>query len=52
MANVFSKVGKRTPVTSRFSTIAGNMGSPDAVRDLRGITFKYEATVFNFLGII
>lgn len=48
MANVFSKIGKRTPVTSRFSTIAGNMGSPDAVRDLRGITFKCGATLFDW----
>jgi catalase len=41
MAKVFSQVGKRTPVTARFSTIAGNLGSPDAVRDLRGLGFKY-----------
>lgn len=40
MAKLFDKVGKRTPVSARFSTIAGNAGSPDAVRDLRGLGFK------------
>lgn len=41
MASVFSEVGKRTPVTARFSTIAGNLGNADSVRDLRGLAFKY-----------
>lgn len=41
MAKVFSKIGKRTSVTARLSTIAGNLGNPDAVRDLRGLGFKY-----------
>jgi catalase len=41
MAKVFDTVGKRTPVTGRFSTIAGNLGNPDTVRDLRGLAFKY-----------
>ncbi|KXN88045.1 Catalase [Leucoagaricus sp. SymC.cos] len=40
MAKVFSKVGQRTPVTARLSTIAGNLGNPDSVRDLRGLGFK------------
>ncbi|KAG2142959.1 catalase-like domain-containing protein [Suillus clintonianus] len=40
MAKVFSDVGKRTPVTARFSTIAGNLGNADTVRDLRGLAFK------------
>lgn len=40
MAKVFSEVGKRTPVTARFSTIAGNLGNADTVRDLRGLAFK------------
>lgn len=43
MAKVFSTIGKRTPVTARFSTIAGNLGSPDTVRDLRGLAFKCVA---------
>lgn len=48
MADVFSKVGKRTPVTARFSTIAGNLGNPDSVRDLRGLAFKYDL----FLNVV
>lgn len=40
MADVFSHVGKRASVTARLSTIAGNLGNPDAVRDLRGLGFK------------
>lgn len=40
MASVFSEVGKRTPVTARLSTIAGNLGNADTVRDLRGLAFK------------
>lgn len=41
MADFLSKVGKRTSVTARFSTIAGSLGAADAVRDLRGLGFKY-----------
>ncbi|KAF9452129.1 catalase-domain-containing protein [Macrolepiota fuliginosa MF-IS2] len=40
MADVFSEVGKRTPLTARLSTIAGNSGNADSVRDLRGLAFK------------
>ncbi|KAG2138415.1 catalase-like domain-containing protein [Suillus bovinus] len=40
MATLFSEVGKRTPLTARFSTIAGNLGNSDTVRDLRGLAFK------------
>jgi len=42
MAAFLSKVGKRTPVTARFSTIAGSLGAADAVRDLRGLGFKFR----------
>lgn len=41
MAKVFNTIGKRTPVTARLSTIAGNLGNADAVRDLRGLSYKY-----------
>jgi catalase len=40
IADMFQKVGQRTPLTARLSTIAGNLGSPDTVRDLRGLGFK------------
>ncbi|XP_018112368.1 catalase, gene 1 L homeolog isoform X1 [Xenopus laevis] len=39
-AKVFEKVGKRTPVAARFSTVAGEAGSPDTIRDPRGFAVK------------
>ena len=35
-AAFLSEVGKRTPMFARFSTVAGEMGSADTVRDPRG----------------
>ncbi len=32
-ANFLNQVGKRTPVFVRFSTVAGELGSADTVRD-------------------
>jgi catalase len=40
-AKVFSKVGKRTEVLGRFSTVAGEKGSADTVRDVRGFALKF-----------
>jgi catalase len=37
----FSAVGKRTPVFTRFSTVAGERGSADTVRDVRGFAVKF-----------
>ncbi len=37
----FAKVGKKTPVFVRFSTVAGERGSADAVRDVRGFAVKF-----------
>ena len=37
----FSKSGKRTPVFVRFSTVAGERGSADTVRDVRGFAIKF-----------
>ena len=34
-ARVLSKVGEKTPVFVRFSTVAGNAGSSDLARDVR-----------------
>lgn len=39
-ARVLSKVGERVPVFVRFSTVAGNAGSPDLARDVRGFAVK------------
>jgi catalase len=40
-ASVFSAAGKRTPVFVRFSTVAGERGSPDTPRDVRGFAVKF-----------
>ncbi|MBE7929193.1 catalase [Pseudomonas saudiphocaensis] len=40
-AALFSKVGKRTPMFARFSTVAGERGAADAERDIRGAALKF-----------
>jgi catalase len=40
-AKVFEKVGKRTPIAIRFSTVGGESGSADTVRDPRGFAMKF-----------
>ena len=40
-ASLFSKAGKRTPVFVRFSTVAGERGSTDTARDVRGFAVKF-----------
>jgi len=40
-ADVFSEAGLRTPVFVRFSTVAGNEGSSDLARDVRGFATKF-----------
>lgn len=40
-ASLFSKVGKRTPLFARFSTVAGGAGSVDTPRDVRGFAVKF-----------
>ncbi|KAI1407968.1 heme-dependent catalase [Hypoxylon sp. FL1857] len=39
-AAFLSEVGKRTPLFVRFSTVAGERGSAETVRDTRGFAFK------------
>ena len=39
-ADVFSEAGLRTPAFVRFSTVAGNKGSADLARDVRGFAVK------------
>lgn len=41
MAAPFSEDGKCTPVFARFSTVAGERGSADTVRDVRGFAVKF-----------
>ncbi|KAJ1524757.1 hypothetical protein ONE63_009635 [Megalurothrips usitatus] len=40
-AKVFAQVGKRTPIAIRFSTVGGESGSADTVRDPRGFAVKF-----------
>jgi len=40
-AKVFSRIGKRTPVAIRFSTVGGESGSADSARDPRGFAVKF-----------
>ena len=40
-ADVFSAVGKKTPVTARFSTVVHERGSPESLRDIRGFSVKF-----------
>ncbi len=39
--SMFSKLGKRTPMFARFSTVAGSKGAPDTARDPRGFALKF-----------
>ena len=47
-AKLFSKVGTRTPVFARFSTVAGGAGSVDTPRDVRGFAVKFYTEEGNF----
>jgi catalase len=40
-ADIFSEVGKKTELFSRFSTVAGERGAADAERDIRGFALKF-----------
>ncbi|MEP7365054.1 MAG: catalase, partial [Acidobacteriota bacterium] len=39
-ADLFQRAGEKTPAFVRFSTVAGNKGSPDLARDVRGFAVK------------
>ena len=47
-ASFLSQVGKRTDVFARFSTVAGEQGFPDTVRDPRGFALKFYTDEGNF----
>jgi catalase len=47
-ASFLSEVGKRTPVFARFSTVAGEQGYPDTVRDPRGFALKFYTQHGNY----
>ena len=47
-ANFLNKVGKKTPVFLRFSTVAGESGASDVVRDPRGFAIKFYTEEGNY----
>ncbi|EEZ97738.1 catalase [Tribolium castaneum] len=51
-AKVFAHVGKKTPIAVRFSQVAGEMGYPDTVRDIRGFAVKFytEDGIWDLVG--
>jgi catalase len=47
-ATVFAEAGKKTPVFVRFSTVAGERGSADTARDVRGFAVKFYSDEGNW----
>jgi catalase len=47
-ATVFAQAGKTTPVFVRFSTVAGERGSADTARDVRGFAVKFYSDEGNW----
>lgn len=47
-AAFLSEVGKQTPMFIRFSTVAGELGSADTVRDPRGFAVKFYTEEGNY----
>ncbi|MDQ2723992.1 MAG: catalase [Actinomycetota bacterium] len=47
-ASFLAEVGKRTPMFARFSTVAGEQGYPDTVRDPRGFALKFYTDEGNY----
>ncbi|MBY9078563.1 catalase KatA [Paenibacillus sp. HN-1] len=47
-AAFLSQIGKRTPMFIRFSTVAGELGSADTVRDPRGFAVKFYTEEGNY----
>ncbi len=40
-ARIFSEIGKKTELFTRFTTVAGERGAADAERDIRGFAVKF-----------
>ncbi|WP_370898406.1 catalase [Chryseobacterium gossypii] len=47
-ARFLTEVGKETPIFIRFSTVAGNRGSTDLARDVRGFAVKFYTDEGNY----
>ncbi|XP_054721649.1 catalase-like [Uloborus diversus] len=52
-AKLFNRLGKRTSIAVRFSIANAEVGSPDAVRDIRGMSVKFytEEGNWDLLGL-
>jgi catalase len=52
-AKFLNKVGKKTPIFTRFSQVGGEMGSADTLRDVRGFAVKFytEEGNWDMVGI-
>lgn len=48
MAKFLNRVGKRTPMFARFSTVGGEKGSADTARDPRGFALKFYTEDGNY----
>lgn len=46
-ARPYQTVGYQCPVSVRFSTVGGESGTPDTLRDPRGFSFKLKTDVGN-----
>ena len=51
-AKFLTETGKKTPVFTRFSTVAGSRGSSDLARDVRGFAVKFytDEGVYDMVG--
>ncbi|MCM4157332.1 catalase [Gramella sp. AN32] len=51
-AGIFTDTNRKTPVFTRFSTVAGSKGSADTARDVRGFAVKFytEEGIFDLVG--
>jgi catalase len=51
-AKFLTETGKKTPVFTRFSTVAGSRGSADLARDVRGFAVKFytDEGVYDLVG--
>lgn len=51
-AKLFEKIGKKTPIFLRFSTVGGEKGSADTERDPRGFAIKFytEEGIWDMVG--
>lgn len=47
-ADMFQRKGEKTPLFTRFSTVAGGAGSVDTPRDIRGFAVKFYTKQGNF----